>query len=307
MSAYTIENFRQFIKVGGIARLPETISKLLKQLEASVLPTEQPISATTDRERDREVPRRAPPPRPQRVEDWSSVRSTYKPTKKIAVGEGVEKTIKDIRIALNKLSNKNELTQTQVIRDLISQMVSESASPDDDMKKVADMVFDVVSSNSFYSPIYAKLYKDLMGQFEVFSEKLGDLVANYKASFDAIVSVDPNTDYDGFCAYTKQNDLRRAMTTFIVSLVKNDVIGDAEYLEIVGFLMTKMEERAMDKSQNAAVEEIGENIFITISQCRDKTNQCRDKIVFLSKLRKTEPEKYPGMSNRATFKMMDLI
>ena len=306
MSSYTIDNFRQFAKLGGVARLPDAIAKLLKHLESSVQPTEQPVAPERDRDRDRDVARRAPP-RPQRVEDWSSVRSSYKPTKKIEVVEGTDKTIKDIRVALNKLSNKNEATQSQVIRDLISQMATESATPDEDMKKVGDVVFDVVSSNSFYSLIYAKLYKDLMGQFDVYTAKVGDLIANYKTSFDAIVYADPNTDYDGFCAYTKQNDLRRAMTTFIMNLVQIGVLDDTAYLDIVVFLTAKMEERATDPTQNATVEEIGENIFIAVSQSKDKSAQVRDKIVFLSKMRKTDTAKYPGMSNRATFKMMDLL
>jgi hypothetical protein len=299
MSYYTIECFRNFVKIGGITQLPDTISKILKQLENSVQPTEQPV-ATHDQPKRRQAP-------VQRVEDWTHVRSTYKPTKMPEVKEGTEKTIKDIRIALNKLSNKNEETQTKMIRDLITQMSSDSPNLEDDMKKVVDMIFDVVSSNSFYSLIYANLYKDLSSSFDVFSVKLGDLIENYKKSFDAIVAVDPNTDYDGFCAYTKQNDLRRAMTTFIMNLVKIGVIEDTEYLNIITFLIAKMEEEAKIQTQNAAVEEIGENIFIAVSQRDDKSEEIKEKIVFLSRLRKTDASKYPGMSNRATFKMMDLL
>jgi len=299
MSYYTIECFRNFAKIGGITQLPDTISKILKQLENSVQPTEQPV-ATHEQPKRRQAP-------VQRVEDWTHVRSTYKPTKMPEVKEGTEKTIKDIRIALNKLSNKNEETQTKMIRDLITQMSSDSPNLEDDMKKVVDMIFDVVSSNSFYSLIYANLYKDLSSSFDVFSVKLGDLIENYKNSFDAIVAVDPNTDYDGFCAYTKQNDLRRAMTTFIMNLVKIGVIEDTEYLNIITFLIAKMEEEAKIQTQNAAVEEIGENIFIAVSQRDDKSEEIKEKIVFLSRLRKTDASKYPGMSNRATFKMMDLL
>jgi hypothetical protein len=83
--------------------------------------------------------------------------------------------------------------------------------------------------------IYAELYKELISEFSVFNAKLENLIENYKESLNNICAIDPNIDYDGYCKYTKTNDLRKAMITFIFNLTKVNVINNELFLHLFTF------------------------------------------------------------------------
>ena len=72
--------------------------------------------------------------------------------------------------------------------------------------------------------------------FPVFSEKLVDIIYLYKESYNNINIVDPNVDYDGYCVYVNNNDLRRAMTAFIVNLMKNQAMKESDVIDIIIYL-----------------------------------------------------------------------
>jgi hypothetical protein len=215
---------------------------------------------------------------------------------------------------LNKFSNKNAETQHDIIVGLIKQVISESKEVEEDTKKVCTLIFDIVSANEFYSTLYAKLYKDLIGIFPEFSEKMVDILDKYKDSFNNIKVVDPNVDYDGFCDNVKSNDLRRAMSTFIINLAKNLAISDTDVLNIILYLEELVLKYAEELDKSPVVEEITENIFIFVTQGNKRLNttaiwkeQIIPNIHAISKLRKMDPVKYKSMSSRATFKFMDII
>jgi hypothetical protein len=291
-------------------KLPEDVAKILSLLSDSL--------TVTDAAGDNTGANKKPVPKnnrqyPQKVEDWSAVRS-HKVTKITEVKEGTEKTIKDIRIALNKFSNKNADTQHQNIVQLINQVILESKEVEEDTKKVINIIFEIVSSNVFYSTLYAKLYKDLIVMFPAFGEKLTDIITKYKDSFNQIRIVDPNTDYDGFCESVKNNDLRRAMTTFIINLMKNDAMPEIDVLDIIIYLEELVMKFAEESDKSAVIEEITENIFILITENKKTlhksdiwVNVIIPNIHTISKLRKTDAAKYKSMTSRSTFKYMDII
>lgn len=307
---YTISDFTTKVYDGFKLKLPDDIARILTALSDSL--------TVTDAAGDNTGANKKPAPKnnrqyPQKVEDWSAVRS-HKVTKIAEVKEGTEKTIKDIRIALNKFSNKNADTQHQNIVQLINQVISESKEVEEDTKKVINIIFDIVSSNIFYSVIYAKLYKDLIVLFPIFGEKLTDIIAKYKDSFNQIRIADPNADYDGFCENVKSNDLRRAMTTFIINLMKNDAMPEIDVLDIIIYLEELVIKFAEESDKSVVIEEITENIFILIIENKKTlhkgdiwVNMIIPNIHAISKLRKIDVAKYKSMTSRSTFKYMDII
>jgi hypothetical protein len=247
------------------------------------------------------------------IDDWNSGK-TFKIAPKI-VKEGTEKLLNDIRVSLNKLSNKNMETQQEQIMQNISMILEETTNKEEDIKKIAKTIFEIAISNKFYSELYADLYKNLITKFDtVFKEQLGDLLDNYKASINNINFVDPNTDYDGYCGYTKTNDVRKAITAFIVNLVKKKILQEEEITEIIIYLEGLVFKYSEEQNRTNELEEIIENLFILITQIESVLNNSEfwlDKIIpnihELSKLRKTDSTKYASMTNRATFKLMDII
>jgi len=249
-------------------------------------------------------------------DDWNTAQ-TFKATK-LELKVGTEKLINDIRIALNKLSNKNVDTLKVVIIDLIKQILEETDEDEEtqeqEMKKVAQVIFDIASSNKFYAELYAGLYAELMKEYDILTLKLVDLVDNYKTSILNIKAVDPNQDYDGYCNYTKTNDLRKAMVSFIVHLMKKGVFEKENVVDILVYLQELVLKYAEENGRTNEIEEIIENIYLFMTLGKDElsenavwTEKVIPNIQNLSKLRKTDLVRYASMSNRAVFKLMDIL
>jgi len=247
------------------------------------------------------------------INDWNSGK-TFKVTTKV-VKEGTEKLLTDIRISLNKLSNKNMETQQEQIIQNIEKILEETQEKVQDINKIAKIIFDTAVSNKFYSELYADLYNNLIAKFDtVFKDQLGDLLNNYKVSINDINFVDPNKDYDGYCEYTKKNDVRKAITTFIVNLVKKNILSETDILGIIMYLEDLVFKYAEEEGRTNELEEIVENLFILITQSEAVLTNAEfwlEKIIpnihELSKLRKKDASKYKSMTSRATFKLMDII
>lgn len=296
---YKISDFRA---ISPKPELPASIRQIIKHLGDSIVPT------------DAVVEKKAAPT--QSKEEWTRVKAPPKlvATRIVVPKEGTEKTIKEIRIALNKFTNKNADVQQKAIIGLIQQVLAESPNVEEDCQKVVGIIFEIVSSNEFYSALYAKLYKDLMDEFPVFSVRLDDIIENYKQSYNTIVVADPNVDYDGFCASVKNNDKRKAMTRFIANSMKNSVLSENTLLGILVYLEELVVQMAMEQGKTGIVEELTENIFILMGECKDHLKSDEmwiGKIVpnihTISKLRKTDAAKYVSMTTRASFKYMDIL
>ena len=179
---------------------------------------------------------------------------------------------------------------------------------------ISKVIFDIASSNKMISDLYAKLYKQLIDVYDDFKSKTSVLLDNYKITFNEIHYIDPNVDYDGYCKYTKSNDIRKAMTLFTVHLMCNDILNEKSIIDTIIFLEEMILKYAEESDRTNEVEEITENVFILITQSIDvlkNSEEWTEKIVptihELSKLRKTNGAKYPSMSSRATFKYMDIL
>jgi len=302
---YTINDFSKLAFNGIKFELNDPVLKILKVLRDNLPPMDDTKKSIVKTNKQFQ----------QKTDDWSAVRSHNTLTPRIReVKEGTEQSIKEIRIALNKLSNKNADIQQESIVRLIKQVISDSKELEEDMKKIYKLIFDIVSTNEFYSALYAKLYKDLIGMFPEFSVKIVDILNKYKESFNNIKSVDSNADYDGFCDNVKNNDLRRAMTTFIMNLLKNEAINEEDVINTILYLEDLVITNAEESDKSIVIEETIENIFIFIVQGNKKLNQnaiWKDKIIpnihLISKFRKTDLVKYKSMTSRSTFKLMDII
>jgi hypothetical protein len=207
-----------------------------------------------------------------------------------------------------------ETQQEQIIQN-IEKILEETQDKGQDINKIAKIIFDTAVSNKFYSELYADLYNNLIAKFDtVFKDQLGDLLNNYKVSINDINFVDPNKDYDGYCEYTKKNDVRKAITTFIVNLVKKNILSETDILDIIMYLEDLVFKYAEEEGRTNELEEIVENLFILITQSEAVLTNAEfwlEKIIpnihELSKLRKKDASKYKSMTSRATFKLMDII
>jgi hypothetical protein len=105
---------------------------------------------------------------------WENVRN-FKTTK-IDKKEGLEKKINDVRICINKMSTKNYELQRDAILAFILEIQEQEAN---ELEKIANAIFDIASTNKFYSEMYAKLYKELIHLYPVFQKVMDTFLQKY--------------------------------------------------------------------------------------------------------------------------------
>ena len=245
-------------------------------------------------------------------DDWDIIRA-FQTTQK-HVSQGIDKNIDNIRGFLNKITDANEEAMIKDIKNEISQLIEHNTSQEN-MMKIGYSIFNIASSNSFYSSLYARLFKSLMNEYDIFKNIFEDNFKEFINLFDSIEFVDPKKNYDKFCEYTKTNDKRRAMSLFVVNLMINEIITKSEIIEIIKQIQTLISSciRKTDKSNEA--EELTENLFIIITKsanylAKDDTLESWEKIVenlkFINML-KPKMKEYPSITNKIIFKHMDIV
>jgi len=287
--------------------LPASYFKLIEELESQLDVSEQPVSNTpAPSSRNRSHGHSKPK---KREEDWETVRA-FKATK-IETKVGIEKTVNDVRIALNKMSASNYEKQKDAVLELVgAYFSSEDECNAQDTERISKAIFDIASTNKFYSEIYAKLYVELASKYAVFRDLIAGFVENFSKNVGALTYVDPDVDYDGYCLYTKSCDNRKATTTFIVNCLKRGLIIPDKVFAIIRENLECIDRLMRQDGNTKEVEEIVENLFIVLTLGKDELKtasewtQVVDTVKVLSK---TKGKTHASWSNRAAFKMMDLV
>ena len=265
-------------------------------------------------------------------DDWNTIR-TFQKTELRRV-EGIEKRIDTIRSLLNKLTEatynvvKNEIFDEvkEIIENNNVNDVNENTSPVDEgsvvatgsvvdeenITKIANSIFNTASSNIFYSSLYSKLFNELMSYHEVFKSVFDKSFSEFVGLFKKIDYVEPSVDYNKFCDNTKTNDKRRAMSTFIVNLMKEGVLHPDKVVDIIAELQEMISSYIKVANKTNELEELNENIFILVTNGKDilssheEWERITSKIKFLSVL-KVKMKEYPSVNNKLIFKNMDIL
>jgi len=265
-------------------------------------------------------------------EDWEAIRKFQATV--IAKKEGVDASIDQIRKHLNKMTTKTYDTLKNKIIDEIKS-ITDDTNPDspeiiEELNKIGDALFNIASGNSFYSEMYATLYKELMESFAIndadadnsssspssnFMETIFKTnFVKFNTLFEKFDYCDPVKDYDAFCNNNKTNEKRRAISLFYVNLMKLDMIHSNEIITIIqGLQQTLLDTIKLTDSKNIT-DELSEILFILITNSsskmkslnNDSWNTIIDSVKEFSK-KKTNPELMPSITNKSIFKHMDMI
>lgn len=291
--------------------LPAHYVKLLEDLESQLDVSEPPASVPVapPRNRGNAYIHSKPRKREDEDEDWEAVRA-FKATK-IEAKVGIEKTVNDVRIALNKMSASNYEKQKDAVLELVGSYFGSGDSGINaaDTERISKAIFDIASTNKFYSEIYAKLYVELAQRHAVFRDLIAGFVENFSKNVGALTYVDPDDDYDGYCLYTKSCDIRKATTTFIVNCLKRGIVGPDKVFAIIRENQVCIDTWMLEDGKTKEVEEIVENMFIVLTLAKDDLKQAGEWARVIHKVKvlaKTKGKSQVSWSNRAAFKMMDL-
>jgi hypothetical protein len=225
---------------------------------------------------------------------------------------GFDKKISDIRGCLNKLSNKNYDTIRETIYENINVILNgeEGVSlSDDNMTQIVNCIFDIASNNGFYAELYAQLYKNLIEEY-VFFEKTADTsITGYIQSVSNIRYEDSDGNYDLHCIINKENDSRKSLLTFVIMLIRNEVLPITTVGQLIDHLDGLISSNIDNKARVFINNELIENYSILLATMIPNIFALENwPSIYegLLKYTKYTTKTQPGLSSRAKFKLMDI-
>lgn len=246
--------------------------------------------------------------------DWETIRN-FKTTKILDdnINE-IDKCLNEIRKTLNKISAKNIDGQLEIVEANVKIILNEEDNKLENIEKTKKLIINVCCSSKNFSNLFAIIYKKLSDNYDIFSDGINEIIDDYKNNILTIEYVDPDKDYDEYCKYNKKNDLRKTTSLFISNLMKIKLIKKDEYLDLVLYLLSLVEDYSIMENKKNEIEEIIENLYILIVTdfkeiCDEQV--CRDKVIpninHISNMRKLKLQEYKSMTNRASFRCMDIL
>ena len=241
-------------------------------------------------------------------DDWETIRSFH--TTEFQKKEGIEINLHSIRKYLNMITiNTYEKLKDSIIKEINTINLEKTQN---DLLYLCNQIFDIVSNNILYSDIYAKLYKDLISEFSIFSDILICHFKQLEHKFINIEYSDPEQDYNKFCENNKKNELLRSNCTFYVNLMRENIIEKEAIIQIIINLFTTLDNMISSKSKKNELDELSELLYIMIinsydfikKEYPDLTKEIYNNVVRITKI-KIKDE--PGITNKCIFKHMDIL
>jgi hypothetical protein len=241
-------------------------------------------------------------------DDWESIR-TFQATV-IEQKVGVDAQIDLIRSSLNKMTEKNYGEHTNKIIEILNHLISEDVV-ETEMQRVGNAIFEIASNNRFFSKLYADLYTLLIEKFQIMQTIF---YANFDAFLDIFTTIEsgnPDENYENFCKVVKDNERRKALSSFFVNLTINGVIKKDKLIELTFNLLNQVLAFMKEENKKSEVDEIIENIFILYNkewfESSDERIDGQSFIKVIEKLARSKAKDYPSLSNKTIFKCMDMI
>ena len=217
ITKYTFTDVEKIKNDNSDIELPQDIIDFINSLSEKVgAPTysKTPVFSKGNKPRNKKRPKNMEITN----EDWSAIRS-FQTTELARNKEGVEKDIEDLRMLLNKITTNNFVEVNEEISNNLDKIISSSPAKDD-LLKIGTSVFEIASSNKFYSSVYAELYEKFIKKDPIFEDIFQKNFTDFVEIFTSIRYVDPDEDYTEFCKVNKENEKRRALSLFFVNLMK---------------------------------------------------------------------------------------
>lgn len=325
MTQYTLGDFNRIGYDGFQVTLPEPVIVEINELVRKVgapnyirTPVFQKIGkndignalnkkkAAKFKDRERE--------RVENHEEWERIKK-FQATK-VDEKSNLDNKISNIRSELNKLTDKNTADVCENLLSILKKIeeTEDIAEHPTIFNNIGNTLFEIASTNIFFSRIYADVYAALCSEYEHFYSIVETNYITYIESFSNIEDTSPEKDYNTFCRVTKLNDNRRALSSFYLNLYCSGVFPFEKIQHVVMFLMNKICDSIADKEQAYIVDEYTENIAILYSQDMEYSDDVllsNGKTILdtittyaTSKNKNTD---FPGLSAKCSFKYMDII
>ena len=240
-------------------------------------------------------------------DDWAAIRN-FKKTVLEKNTTGIAMCLDEIRTLLNKITDKSyDTIESEIFKKI------ESAKVDfkyEEFMKIGKLIFEIGSLNKYCSALYAKLYKNLISHYEVFTDISNKNFNTYLSVFDNIRVVNAEEDYNLYCDCNKENENRKSLSLFYVNLMKENVFDIDKIFRIILILINKVETYMEEENNKDTVDEVVNNLLVFISNTFEEMKSHKDfnliekHILKISNANKSE---YKSLTSKVKFKYMDLL
>lgn len=236
-------------------------------------------------------------------DDWENIKK-YQVTV-MKQHTGIDENLNALRLHFNNITKTNYLTVYDLICKEIDKIIT---LPITELTKIGELIFKIASSNSFYSDLYASIYKKLITKYSFMKTIFNEHFINYST---ILISIEPTdtSNYDLLCEYNTNNNLRRSLGLFYINLMKENMISSDVIIDIIIKLQQLILTKMKSQGNKDIVDELSENIYILIINGKEILSDCddwqdiRETIETISKYKMND---YPSITNKTIFKHMDI-
>ena len=249
---------------------------------------------------------------------YSHEQSTFTATK-FKPKTGTEVNIDAVRVLLNKLTNKNYGTMIELITVEIDNIAQSDSDGECNIgitskQKIGEIIFEIASSNRFYSETYAELFCELIKRYPTYNDILQTNIDIFIEMFSTIKFVDQNEDYDLFCQNNKLNEKRKALAAFFVNLMNNGLVHIDVIAGILNTLLSQVFSGMRDEDKKSENDEIFETVGILFKSVVEhqsaptlSVGDSYTAVEFINHVTTLKTKTTPGISNKSIFKCMDML
>jgi hypothetical protein len=245
-------------------------------------------------------------------EEWETIRS-FQATK-IETKTGIDGDIDQLRLLLNKITDKTFKDIRSKFIEKLDDIYENNKNDEPETfrsscSKIAAIIYDISSTNKFYSKLFSDLFCELADKYEFIRQEFLSRFATIHQEYNTIVYIDPDEDYDAYCINNKLNERRRSLSAFLVHLARREFIEKQSIENILNTLVCRVERDLHNADNKNTNDELVENIAILFNSDlftnNDKdTSSFYNRIHSLSLLKSRDCK---GLSNKSIFKCMDIV
>ena len=218
-------------------------------------------------------------------------------TKMIKQKDEVAKVI----VLLNKITTK---TYEKLSGDLFECV--KSIKSEEYQREICNKVFEIISSNDFYSEMYAKLYANMINIHETFQNIFNEFLDNYIQRFINLKYVSSTQDYDAYCEYNKELSKIKSFTTFLNHCLNYNLCNCCTIIDLVISFQNNILSQIDMKEKLSENEALLNNILILFKENIQIFSFHEKWETLLDNNKKIYDAKGEGKNNMMRFKIMDM-
>jgi hypothetical protein len=159
--------------------------------------------------------------------------------------------------------------------------------------------------------------------FAVFRDLFERNLASFMSLFETIDYCDPKKNYDKFCDINKANEKRKAMSLFIVNLMKNGIVEKTQVIALMRQIQELMYSNMRQEGKTNEVDELTENLYIMVKHSHavlaaaapaaaadadaDAAESFKARVEQITEISKLKLKSKPSITNKTIFRHLDML